>query len=256
LNGSILHTIVNVPGSYGLGTSVSGAGDVDGDGYADFVVSTESFGQTNSARAVAYSGRTGAILIDERGDPRLAGASVAGSGDLTGNGRSGIVIGSHYDSNEDHGRVRVIVTLDTHPGTQEDFVLASGVGGTLTTYNIKQARAGEVFSARMTSPGGTFAPFPPVLIGQLTSSPATYPNVPGLPELQLDPTRPYVILVDGTQGPFGSLQLPAAGITTGGYVVPSGLEGMSFMLQAFSLSPLAANGIVAMSDGNEIQFVP
>jgi hypothetical protein len=31
---------------------------------------------------------------------------------------------------------------------------------------------------------------------------------------------------------------------------------MSFMLQAFSLSPLAANGIVAMSDGNEIQFVP
>jgi len=54
-------------------------------------------------------------------------------------------------------------------------------------------------------------------------------------------------------GPFGpSVVIPGGNQMT--FVVPSGLAGFNILLQALTLSPAAANGVYAASDGHEIRF--
>ena len=90
-----------------LGISVAGAGDVDGDGLADVLV-----GAHNAHSGGAYSGRVCLILASALGSPgvrsadtithrfdgeasgEFAGTSVAGGGDVDGDGLSDLLIGA------------------------------------------------------------------------------------------------------------------------------------------------------------------
>jgi len=124
LDWSVLHEFVGAQDESWFGSSVSGAGDVDGDGFADVVAGNfenDLIGIRGFAKV--YSGATGAVLLDLEGEylGDRFGWSVSSAGDVDGDGRSDVVISApDFDEGNpvdfDWGRV-VVVRLDTALGT-------------------------------------------------------------------------------------------------------------------------------------------
>jgi len=77
-----------------FGTAVSGAGDVDNDGYADIIIGAPYFG-SNAGRAYVFSGQTGDTLQIFTGDQsdRYLGFAVASAGDLNHDGYADLMVG-------------------------------------------------------------------------------------------------------------------------------------------------------------------
>ncbi len=90
-----------------FGVSVAGAGDVNGDGYADVLVGSSGFdgGATNSGAALLYFGGAGSFdtTIDANLTSSLTGvrlgSSLAGAGDVNGDGFADIVVGAPFYAN-------------------------------------------------------------------------------------------------------------------------------------------------------------
>jgi hypothetical protein len=88
----------NGTGGLQLGQAVSGAGDADGDGRADFLISsiwTNPNGHTSAGTAWLYSGASGSQLAQFDGlvEYENFGYTLAGLGDINGNGKSDFIIG-------------------------------------------------------------------------------------------------------------------------------------------------------------------
>ena len=119
-----------------LGFSVSGAGDVDGDGYADVLVGASRWDGPLSSEGSGFLFRGGAsgiqivqaFLADAMIEGDQAGArmgiSVAGAGDVDGDGLADVIVGAHtYDAGQqDEGAAFVLLggelsgrTVDPHP---------------------------------------------------------------------------------------------------------------------------------------------
>ncbi len=84
-----------------LGDAVAGGADVDGDGVPDIIIGAPSAspaGRVGAGSVFVFSGATGNLIFRfdglARGD--ALGSSVAAAGDLTGAGRSAVVVGSPY----------------------------------------------------------------------------------------------------------------------------------------------------------------
>jgi hypothetical protein len=95
--------------SAAFGTSVSGAGDVNGDGYSDLVVGAPSYtnGESNEGVAFVYHGSAGgivppaAIIIEANQADADFGYTVSGAGDVNGDGYSDVIVGAfNYDNGE------------------------------------------------------------------------------------------------------------------------------------------------------------
>lgn len=135
-----------------FGTSVAGAGDVNGDGYADILVGAPNFGsrQLDEGRVYVYLGSAAGIATDAAPAATLEsnqegarfGVSVAGAGDVNGDGYAGTPgsaghgallvvdgeVGAACDAYGNGGqRIRAGVDLD------DDATLADGEVET-TTY--------------------------------------------------------------------------------------------------------------------------
>lgn len=89
-----------------FGSAVAGAGDVNGDGYSDIIVGASQFtvGFTWEGRSFIYLGRpagisttVAAVLITE-GQQTYNGFSVAGAGDINGDGFSDVISGAYRSS--------------------------------------------------------------------------------------------------------------------------------------------------------------
>jgi hypothetical protein len=96
--GSVIYTVYGADANAAFGYAVSGAGDVDGDGFDDVLVGspdsrTSSFG----GRARVYSGRTATLILDELNnypDARRFGWSVSWAGDLDLDGFDDVMVGT------------------------------------------------------------------------------------------------------------------------------------------------------------------
>jgi hypothetical protein len=103
-------------GAY-FGTSVSAAGDVNGDGYSDVVVGALNYynGQTNEGRAYVYHGSPMGLSANPdwtaESDQAYAyfGNSVSAAGDVNGDGYSDVIVGAYRYNNgqTDEGRAYV-----------------------------------------------------------------------------------------------------------------------------------------------------
>ncbi len=90
-----------------FGRSVSGAGDVNGDGYSDVIIGSDNYANGQSAEGAAYlyvgspSGLTLAAEWESDQASAFFGLDVAGVGDVTGDGYSDVIVGAFlYDNGQ------------------------------------------------------------------------------------------------------------------------------------------------------------
>ena len=129
-----------------FGVSVSTAGDVNGDGYADVIVGAQSYdnSQTDEGSAYLYLGSASGLSMSPawtaEGDQAGAnsGVSVSTAGDVNGDGYADVIVGAYlYDNGQtDEGRAVV------YPGS------ASGLSSTAVwTMESDQAGARSYYVA-------------------------------------------------------------------------------------------------------------
>ncbi len=117
-DGSLLHTLVGDTLGDRFGFSVSEAGDVNNDGFDDILVGIPYDG-TNGTKAVSvkvFSGLDGSVLffIPATAPGRTSGWSVAGMGDINGDGHDDFAVGEPQRSSasSSNSRVRVFSGID------------------------------------------------------------------------------------------------------------------------------------------------
>ncbi len=100
-----------------MGRSVSGAGDVNGDGYSDVIVGAISYdnGQVDEGAAFIYHGSatgistTAAAQVESNQASANMGGSVACAGDVNGDGYSDVIVGANlYDNGQSNEGVSFI----------------------------------------------------------------------------------------------------------------------------------------------------
>lgn len=140
-DGTVIYTFNGAIAAEEFGTSVSGAGDVNNDGFADLIVGApkSALAGPTAGRAVVFSGADGSILRAFAGTPGDEfGRSVSVAGDVNQDGLDDVIVGSYLndDAGVDAGRadvfsvvndVRLISIFGSNPGDQLGFSVA-GVG--------------------------------------------------------------------------------------------------------------------------------
>ena len=109
-NGSgVLWTVYGDAADDELGSSVAGAGDVDGDGAPDVIVGAVQPGGNGYARI--FSGSNGNVIRTLLGSEFQSqfGISVAGVGDIDGDGRSEVLVGAWVDDTPGIGAGRAFL---------------------------------------------------------------------------------------------------------------------------------------------------
>lgn len=139
--GGLLQTLEGAHGGDFFGVAVSGAGDNDGDGYADVFVGAprNGAGGAASGRAYVFSGRTGELLkkFDAGHHGDLFGAGTDWTQDVDGDGVADLVVGARNAGPAQRGKAyvlsgrsgRVLFTIDAPETGQElGHFFVAGVG--------------------------------------------------------------------------------------------------------------------------------
>jgi hypothetical protein len=137
-------------GSALFGGSVAGAGDVNGDGYADLILGGSQYDAPgfNEGAAFLFLGGAGGIpdgnpttaaaLLDSNQDLATAGTSVAGAGDVNGDGYADVISGADNYDGPDLDEGAAFVYLGS----------ASGIaGGSPASAGVSQLEADQASAA-------------------------------------------------------------------------------------------------------------
>lgn len=114
IDGNLLYTIDSDSDTDFLGFAVSGTGDVNGDGFSDFIAG-DVFDDTNafnSGSARVFSGVDGSVLYTFHGDTQMEflGHSVSDIGDVNGDGLADFIIGANGGGTNNGGYVQIYVS--------------------------------------------------------------------------------------------------------------------------------------------------
>jgi hypothetical protein len=178
-----------------FGSSVAGAGDVNGDGFADVVVGAvlNDAGGIDAGRAYAYFGGPGADLVEDRTfTGSVAGGrfghAVAGAGDANGDGHRDVLVGALFTSGN-NGRADLFFGGPSGDNVVDRFFdgtagerLGAAVGGGGDVNGDGRADlvlgadrnaangldAGAAYLVRTTSPLPVASPLPIALLGLLS----------------------------------------------------------------------------------------
>lgn len=143
LDGTVLLTFYGESAGDWFGISVSGAGDVNGDGYADVIIGAagdDHNGLIDSGSAIVFSGLDGTVLLTFYGDSAhdRFGTSVSGAGDVNDDGYADVIIGAQLDDSN-----------GSNSGSAKVF---SGLNGTpIFTFNGESA--GDLFGISVSDAG-------------------------------------------------------------------------------------------------------
>jgi predicted lipoprotein with Yx(FWY)xxD motif len=137
-----------------LGQSVSGAGDVNKDGHADFIAGAAiNINGSQKGYARVYSGKDGSTLYTFRGDSAgdRFGTAVSGAGDLNKDGYDDILVGAPSDDNK---------------GSQSGMARAfSGKDGKIL-FSVDGGAAGDEFGVSLDGAGDVDNDtFPDLIVG-------------------------------------------------------------------------------------------
>jgi hypothetical protein len=130
---------------------VAGAGDVNGDGFADIVVGAPSGDYTGTDAGIAwiYFGgstpdATADAVLDDGAANDAFGLSVASAGDVNGDGYGDVIVGAPYndDSGTDAGRALVYFGGPGFLDTTPDLIMSGQVAG--DRFGWRVAGAGDV----------------------------------------------------------------------------------------------------------------
>jgi hypothetical protein len=131
--GLSLHAFVGKAIGDHFGTAVSGAGDIDHDGYADIIVGVpnDDVGGENSGSVIVFSGKDGDTLYHVIGSSLYAsfGETVAGGKDINSDGYPDIVIGEPYYNDPGLGEVTGRVFVYSGKDGHLLFVLSGSTDG-------------------------------------------------------------------------------------------------------------------------------
>jgi hypothetical protein len=135
-----------------FGSAVGTAGDVNGDGYSDVVVGAPMYNgdQTDEGAVLIFCGSASGLsatpdrVIEGDQEGGQFGASVAGAGDVNGDGYDDIAVGApHFDTDEeDVGTVFVYHGSAAGPSGTPDWT--AGVGPTGSRFGDSVGTAGDV----------------------------------------------------------------------------------------------------------------
>lgn len=133
-----------------FGKSVAPAGDVNGDGYADVIIGSHQYNDganIREGRAYVYYGHAAGLslipdrILDDANQPNSEfGNSVAGAGDVNGDGFSDVIVGAYFfdaGSNNNEGKAYIYhgsasglsatPTLTLNPTNQASALFANSV---------------------------------------------------------------------------------------------------------------------------------
>ncbi|CAN5579083.1 hypothetical protein BH10BAC5_BH10BAC5_20270 [soil metagenome] len=144
LNSTPAATITGEATSNNFGNSVSGAGDVNGDGYSDIVVGAVGY-SSSKGRAYLYRGSSSGInstpakIFTGEASTNFFGVSVSGAVDVNGDGYSDFIVGAYYYNS---GVGRIYLYTNSMSGYDiPDHVLN---GESNSSFGISVSSAGDV----------------------------------------------------------------------------------------------------------------
>ncbi|RMG44335.1 MAG: hypothetical protein D6718_10260 [Acidobacteria bacterium] len=135
-----------------FGGSVSTAGDVNGDGYADVIVGAYQYdnGEANEGRAFVYHGSasgletTPAWTAESDQASASFGKSVSTAGDVNGDGYSDVIVGAYLYDNGEANEGRAFVYHGSASGLEPNWSWRAEAGQDVARFGCSASTAGDV----------------------------------------------------------------------------------------------------------------